>query len=79
MNTIGCFWIALLEVLLVAAVVALWRYQKVERAEDQKRRAWLEWVRQYGTVQEKLLLMPYEQQQNQQALSALMALILLSK
>ena len=57
MNYVGCFWIALLEALIVAAMYALWRYQKKERAEEQKRRAWFEWVRQYGTVQEKLLLM----------------------
>jgi len=79
MNYVGCFWIALLEVLLVATMYALLRYQKKERAEEQKRQAWIEWVCQYGTLQEKLLRMQYHQQQDQQALSALMALILLSK
>jgi len=57
---------------------ALWRDQKKAYAKEEKRRAWLEWVRQHGTLQEKLLLMQYEQQQDQQALSALLALILLS-
>ena len=38
-------------------MLALWHYQKKARAEEQKRRAWIEWVRQVGTVQEKLLLM----------------------
>jgi len=36
MNYVGCFWIALLEVPVVAAMYALWRYQKKERAEEQK-------------------------------------------